>query len=72
MTAELKKLPIQQLEVYGIMGSSMIPLATYGLLDPSKRQEVIDTILKELSENANVVLGPSLIKTENFDGFRIM
>lgn len=72
MTAEIKELPIIQLTVYGIMGSSMIPLATYGLLDPEKRNEVVSTILKELADNPSVILGPSLIKTEGFDGFRVL
>lgn len=72
MTAEIRELPIVQLAIYGIMGTAMIPLATYGLLDPSKREEVIDTILHELADKDSVFLGATLIKTEGFDGFRIL
>ena len=71
MTAEIREVPIVQLAIYGIMGTTMIPLATYGLLDPSKREEVVNTILTELADNADVFLGATLIKTEGFDGFRI-
>jgi hypothetical protein len=72
MTAEVTKLPLQKLTVVGIMGTAMIPIAEYGLLDASKRDEVVHTILNELSNNAICIFGNSMIKTEGFDGFRVL
>jgi hypothetical protein len=72
MTAEVTNLPLQKLTVVGIMGTAMIPIAEYGLLDNSKRDEVIQTILTELANNAVCIFGNSLVKTEGFDGFRIL
>ncbi len=72
MSAELKELPLTTLAIYGIMGTAMIPLATYNLLDNSKRQEVIDEILGEFASKETVILGGTLVYTEGFDGFRIL
>ncbi len=72
MTAEITELPLQKLTVVGIMGTAMIPIAEYGLLDASKRDEVITTILNELANNSVCIFGNSLVKTEGFDGFRIL
>lgn len=72
MTAEIQEIPIQKLHVVGIMGTAMIPIAEYGLLDASKRDEVVQTILNELANNSTCIFGNSLIKTEGFDGFRVL
>lgn len=72
MTAEIQEIPIQKLHVVGIMGTAMIPIAEYGLLDASKRDEVVQTILNELANNSTCIFGNSLIKTERFDGFRVL
>ncbi len=72
MSAEIKEIPIEPLTVVGIIGTAMIPITTYGLLDASKRQEVITTILNELANNSVVILGNSLIRTECYDGFKVL
>ena len=72
MTAEIKKIPLEALGIYGIMETNMIPLATYNLTDPSKRAEVIHEILTEFATKDIVILGGTLIYTEGFDGFRIL
>ena len=72
MIAEIKELPLVTLGIYGIMETAMIPLATYNLVDPSKRGEVINEILTEFATKDSVIFGSTLIFTESFDGFRIL
>ena len=72
MVSEIKEIPLTPLAIYGLMGTTMIPLATYNLTDPSKRAEVIHEILTEFAEKDIVILGGTLIYTEGFDGFRIL
>lgn len=72
MTAELKEIPLTPLAIYGLMGTTMIPLATYNLIDPSKRGEVIKEILLEFATKESVMLAGTLVFTEGFDGFRIL
>jgi hypothetical protein len=68
----LTEIPLTPLGIYGIMGTAMIPLATYNLTDASKREETILEILTELRTEPTVILGGTLIWTEGFDGFRIL
>ena len=68
----LTEIPLTPLGIYGIMGTAMIPLATYNLTDASKREETILEILTELRTEPTVILGGTLIWTEGFDGFRII
>ncbi len=68
----LTEIPLTPLGIYGIMGTAMIPLATYNLTDASKREEVILELLTELRTEPTVILGGTLIWTEGFDGFRIL
>lgn len=72
MTAEIKELPLEPLSICGIMGTALIPLCQYNLLDPSKRSEVITEILTELASKEIVIMGNTLVYTEGFDGFRIL
>lgn len=72
MTAEIKELPLKPLNIYGIMGTALIPLCQYNLLDPSKRSEVVTEILTELASKEIVIMGNTLVYTEGFDGFRIL
>ena len=72
MSAEIKELPLEPLNICGIMGTALIPLCQYNLLDPSKRGEVITEILTELASNEVVIMGNTLVYTEGFDGFRIL
>lgn len=72
MTAEIKEIPLIPLGIYGIMGTSMIPIATYNLTDPSKRGEVINEILTEFATKDVVILGSTLVYTDGYDGFRIL
>lgn len=72
MTNNIEKLPLIKLHIVGIMGTAMIPIAEYGLLDASKRDEVVSTILGELASNSVCIFGNSLIKTDGFDGFRVL
>ena len=68
----LTEIPLTPLGIYGIMGTAMIPLATYNLTDASKREETILEILTELRTEPTVILGGTLIWTEGFEGFRIL
>jgi len=72
MTAEIKEIPLTPLAIYGIMGTTMIPLATYNLTNSSKRDEVIKEILLEFATKESVMLAGTLVFTEGFDGFRIL
>ena len=72
MTAEIKELPLEPLNICGIMGIALIPLCQYNLLDPSKRGEVITEMLTEFASKEVVIMGNTLIYTEGFDGFRIL
>ena len=68
----LTEIPLTPLGIYGIMGTAMIPLATYNLTDASKREEVVQELLLEFTSKEMVILGGTLIWTEGFDGFRIL
>lgn len=68
----LTEIPLTPLGIYGIMGTAMIPIATYNLTDPSKRDEVINEILTEFATKDVVILGNTLIYTDGYDGFRIL
>ena len=72
MTAEIKELPLEPLAICGIMGTALIPLCQYNLLDASKRGEVIKELLTEFASKEVVIMGNTLIYTEGFDGFRIL
>jgi hypothetical protein len=72
MSAEIKELPLHPLGIYGIMGTSLIPLCAYNLVDPNARAEVINEILTEFATKDKVILGDTLIFTGGFDGFRIL
>ena len=68
----LTEIPLTPLAIYGLMGTTMIPLATYNLTDSSKRDEVIKEILLEFATKESVMLAGTLVFTEGFDGFRIL
>lgn len=70
--SEIKEIPLTPLGIYGIMGTSMIPIATYNLTDPNTRNEVINEILTELATKDVVILGSTLVYTDGYDGFRIL
>ncbi|MEM1945071.1 MAG: hypothetical protein QXX57_04985 [Nitrososphaerota archaeon] len=70
--AEIKEIPLTPLGIYGIMGTSMIHIATYNLTDPNMRNEVINEILTELATKDVVILGSTLVYTDGYDGFRIL
>lgn len=70
--SEIKEIPLTHLGIYGIMGTSMIPIATYNLTDPSKRDEVVNEILTEFATKDVVILGSTLVYTDGFDGFIIL
>jgi len=72
MTEVVKEIPLTPLAIYGLMGTTMIPLATYNLTDSSKRDEVIKEILLEFATKESVMLAGTLVFTEGFDGFRIL
>lgn len=72
MPAEIVELPLTPLSICGIMGTALVPLAQYNLLDASKRAEAIEEILSELASKDVVIMGNTLIYTEGFDGFRIL
>ena len=72
MTAEIKELPLEPLNICGIMGTALIPLCQYNLLDAGKRGEVIKELLTEFATKEAVIMGNTLVYTEGFDGFRIL
>lgn len=72
MTVEIKEIPLDPLNICGIMGTALIPLCRYNLLDPSKRGEVITEMLTEFASKEVVIMGNTLVYTEGFDGFRIL
>lgn len=72
MTAEIKELPLEPLNICGIMGTDLIPLCQFNLFDPSKRGEVITEMLTEFASKEIIIIGNTLVYTEGFDGFRIL
>lgn len=72
MTAELKELPLQTLNICGIMGTALIPLCQYNMTEEEERHLVVTEILTELATKEVVIMGNTLVYTEGFDGFRIL
>lgn len=72
MTAEIVEIPLEPLNICGIMGTALIPLGQYHITKDEVRHQVIESILTELSSNEVVIMGNTLIYTEGFDGFRIL
>ena len=72
MTAKIKEIPLQHLGIYGLIGTSLVPIATYAIRTEDDRQTVINEILGELATKDIVIMANTLIKTESFDGFRIL
>lgn len=70
--SEIKELPMQKLTLYGVIGGTMVPLAQVSLLEPDKREKVIEEILSILSSEEKVILYNTLIFTESYDAFRIL
>ncbi len=70
--AQIVELPLEPLNICGIMGTALIPLATLNITDPSTRGEVIKEILTELATKPYVIMANTMIFTEGFDGFRIL
>ena len=72
MTAEIVEIPLEPLNICGIMGTALIPLTQYNLTSDEDRALVIERILTELASKEVVSMGNTLIYTEGFDGFRIL
>lgn len=72
MSAEIKELPMQKLTLYGVLGATMVPLAQVSLLEPDKREKVIEDLLTILASEDKIILYDTLIFTENYDAFRIL
>ena len=70
--AEIKEIPLDPLNICGIMGTALIPLCQYNLGEGEVRHLVITEILTELGAKDIVIMGNTLIYTEGFDGFRIL
>lgn len=70
--AEIKEIPLDPLNICGIMGTALIPLCQYNLGEGEVRHLVITEILTELGSKDLVIMGNTLIYTEGFDGFRIL
>ncbi len=66
------EIPLQPLQIVGIIESTMIHIATYNLVDASKRNEVVQEILTYLSSESVCFFGDTVIKTERYDGFRVI
>ena len=72
MTAKIVEIPLKKLNIYGLMGATLIPLTQYSLTSDEDRALVIESILTELASKEVVIMGNTLIYTEGFDGFRIL
>lgn len=72
MTAEIVEIPLEPLNICGIIGTALIPLSQYKLTKDEIRHEVIEVILSELASKEVVIMGNTLIYTEGFDGFRVL
>lgn len=72
MSSEIVKIPLTPLTICGIIGVNMGPLCQYNLTAKENRHDVIADILTEFATKDVVILGNTLIKTESFDGFRII
>ena len=72
MPDEIKAIPLEPLGIYGLMGTTLIPLAVYNLKPEENRADVIQEILSELVSKDIVIMFNTAIKTEAFDGFRII
>ncbi len=68
----IEEIKLEPLNICGIMGTALIPLATLNITDPSTRGEVIKEILTELATKPYVIMANTMIFTEGFDGFRIL
>lgn len=68
----IEEIKLESLNICGIMGTALIPLATLKITDPSTREEVIKEILTELATKDSVIMANTMIFTEGFDGFRIL
>jgi hypothetical protein len=68
----LSEIPLTTLNIYGIMGPNMIPLAMYNLRPDEVRKEVIQEILSSFANDDVVILGGTMVRTEAFDGFKII
>jgi hypothetical protein len=68
----LSEIPLTTLKIYGIMGPNMIPLAMYNLRPDEVRKEVIQEILSSFANDDVVILGGTMVRTEAFDGFKII
>ncbi len=66
---EIKTAPVA---VYGIPGTTLIPLTGYQVQTPEERIALIEEILRKLSENETVILNNTLVFTEAYDGFRVI
>ena len=71
MTAEIVEIPLEKLNICGLMGATLIPLTQYSITADEDRALVITSILTELASKEVVIMGNTLIYTEGFDGFRI-
>lgn len=72
MTAEIVEIPLEKLNICGLMGVALIPLTQYSITADEDRALVIESILTELASKEVVIMGNTLIYTEGFDGFRIL
>lgn len=68
----IEEIKLESLNICGIMGTALIPLATLNITDPSTREEVVKEILTELATKDSVIMANTMIFTEGFDGFRIL
>lgn len=63
--------PSPKLIVLGFKDNLAVPLAQIVIIDPEKRQEIIDSVLMQLAGNAACILGDTLVYTDKYDAFQI-
>lgn len=67
----LVELPPNWLTLFGIQHGVMIPLVSLRLMEPTKREEVVTSILEELAKGEVCLLHDTLIFTDKFDAFTV-
>ncbi len=68
----LKEIPLTPMQVIGYQKGQAVILGTMNLVKPEEREKTVDEILRQFAENEIVIIGNTLVYTENFDAFRVI
>lgn len=70
--SNVTEIPLSQIQVIGLQKGNGVVLGSFTVTDPSKREAVITEILENLAGNDVVVIGNTVVFTENYDAFRVV